>query len=105
MPLIFSINSNPTLFLVHYDFYAHRYLQRLIISKMGGSDSKQESKTVDSSGTVNNNVVLNDPVPIMNNEIVILLWTICVIKVLELLLYVYREHYKNIKKRYANQPV
>lgn len=72
---------------------------------MGGGESKEERKTIsDSTGTVNNNVVFNDPVPIMNMQIIILLWVICAIKIVELLFYVYREHKKTIKKRYTNQP-
>lgn len=71
---------------------------------MGGSHSSEEVKTVDSSGAVNNNIVFTDPVRISNKEIVTLLLVIAIIKVLELAFFVYREHKKTLKKKYAANP-
>lgn len=69
----------------------------------GPSHDAAETKVADSTGTVNNNILLN-PVPIQSREIVILLSIICGIKALELAMYVYREHKKFLKKRYVNNP-
>lgn len=71
---------------------------------MGGSHSTEEVKAVDSSGAVNNNIVFTDPIRISNKEIVLLLSIICVIKIVELLFFVYREHKKNLKKKYSANP-
>lgn len=69
---------------------------------MGGGESKTaETKTVDSSGTVNNNVVLSQPVPIENRQLLILIWILCVLRVIEFLWQIYREHNKNLKKKYS----
>lgn len=69
---------------------------------MGSSESREEKKTVDSTGTVNNNVVVNGEVDIYSTEIVILLGIICALKVIEFIYFIYQRHYKNIKKRFIN---
>lgn len=70
---------------------------------MGGGSSKPvETKTVDSTGTVNNNVVVTEPVPIENRQILILIWVICILRVAEFLWMLYREHHKGLKKKYSN---
>lgn len=71
---------------------------------MGGSHSSEEEKTVESSGAVNNNIVFSGSVQISNREMVTLLIIIAIIKVLELAFFVYREHKKTIKKKYAGNP-
>lgn len=72
---------------------------------MGGGESKQEeTKTVDSTGAVNNNVVVTNPVNIRNMDIMILLWLIGIIKVIELILYMYKTHQRTMKKKYTNNP-
>lgn len=68
---------------------------------MGGSGSSEEKKTVDSSGTVNNNVVISDPVEFYNKEIVCILWIILALKIMELILFFYREHRRGLKKKYV----
>ncbi len=70
-------------------------------AKMGNSDSK-ESKTVDSNGNVNNNIVLQESIPIHSNSIVTILTIICAIKVFELVLFLYKLHLKKIKRKYVN---
>lgn len=62
-----------------------------------------DTKVVDSTGTVNNNVVVSEPVPIENRTILILIWVICVVKVLEFVWLIYRKHHKSLKKKYANE--
>lgn len=71
---------------------------------MGSEESKAEVKTVDSTGAVNNNLVINDPVQIEHKLLEILLWTICIIKILEFLLLIYKIHRKNLKKQFTNNP-
>lgn len=71
---------------------------------MGGGSSKPvDTKVIDSSGTVNNNVVLTDPVPIENRQLLILIWVICVVKVCEFVWLIYWKHHKSLKKKYGNE--
>lgn len=70
---------------------------------MGSSESKEESKVIDSNGQVNNNIVLTESVDIKNLEIVVLLYIICIVKFLEFIVFVYKCHQKHIKKKYRNQ--
>lgn len=67
---------------------------------MGSKDSKEETKTVDTAGAVNNNLVFQEAVPIHSDQIVILMYIICGIKIVELLLFFYKMHLRRMKKRY-----
>lgn len=74
---------------------------------MGGSQSNEQRKDVDTAGQVNNNVVvafdnLQDSADDYGLEIVILLLKICVLKVFEFINYVYINHIKKPKKKYGN---
>lgn len=68
---------------------------------MGGQQSVDSTKTVESSGQVNNNIIfkameghsMQMTIIIIQNSI------ICLTSVLELILYVYRSHIKNVKKK------
>lgn len=71
---------------------------------MGGTSSS-EKKTVDSTGTINNNVVVNGEVDVTSLEIIILLGIICAIKIMEFIYFIYRRHYQNVKKRVSTQNV
>lgn len=66
---------------------------------MGLWESKEESKQIESTGSVNTNVVIGHTVDITNDYIIICLSIICFIKVLEILYFIYRNHIKNVKKR------
>lgn len=68
---------------------------------MGHSESKEEKKTIDSTGSVNNNVVVNGEVDVNSMEVIILLGVICAIKIFEFIYFLYRRHYRNIKRRMA----
>lgn len=65
---------------------------------MGGSQTKQAAT---SSGAVNNNIVIDESVPIHNDYIVILLCIIAVVKVIELFMNIYYAHRRNLRKRYS----
>lgn len=65
---------------------------------MGGSSST-EKKAVDTTGGVNNNIVVNGEVDVSSDEVVILLGIICAIKIMEFVYFIYRRHYQTIKKR------
>lgn len=69
----------------------------------GGSSKPTETKTVDSTGTLNNNLVIENSVPVHNSEINILLYILVAIQIINLLLIIYREHQKNLKKKYLKQ--
>lgn len=67
---------------------------------MGGSSTK-EAKAVESTGHVNNNLVIgkvSGEVDVYSIEIVILLGIICAIKIIEFIYFVYRRHYQNVKR-------
>jgi hypothetical protein len=63
-----------------------------------------ETKVVDSTGEVNNNVVVQQEAPfdIHSNELIALVGTICLIKIIELIYFLYKVHTKTIKKKYKN---
>ncbi len=68
---------------------------------MGNSESKTENKAVDTNGNVNNNVVIQEPIPVTNN-FTFAIWIICGIKIIELFIYIYKFHQRNLKKKYVN---
>lgn len=74
---------------------------------MGGSESSvQDQKVVESSGQVNNNVVvavdtLQDTVADYGVEIAILLLILCILKFFEFASYIYTNHIKKMKKKYG----
>lgn len=69
---------------------------------MGGGESKHEDvKAVDTAGAVNNNLVFNQPVPIHHRTLEILIWIICIVKIVELLICIYKTHQKWKKKKYT----
>ncbi len=70
-----------------------------------GSEESKEVKTVDSTGAVNNNVVIQEPVPIHNDQMTFILLVICVIKIIELLLFCYKVHLRRMKKRYLKSNI
>lgn len=66
-------------------------------------DSSEETKTVDTTGTVNNNVVVTEPVGISDFEIEFILWGILILKFLELIIFFVREFRRSIKRKYTQQ--
>lgn len=72
---------------------------------MGAKPTHTENKNVDSTGAINNNIVLkkDDKINIVNFEIVVLLTIICVIKIVELACYIYYKHRRGLKKAYGNK--
>lgn len=71
---------------------------------MGASESKEEHKTVDTTGNVNNNVVIGGQVDVFSIEVVVLLGIICIIKMIELIYFVYSKIYHRMKKRIVERP-
>lgn len=85
---------------IAFDQISFQILHSLAPFNMGGSQTK-EAKTVESTGHVNNNLVIgkvNGEVDVYSIEIVILLGIICVIKVIEFIYFMYRRHYQNVKR-------
>lgn len=70
----------------------------------GGSGSHNEAK-VEAQGAINNVVVTDfqDHVEIKNKEIMILLYIICLIKLVEFLLFIYNRHVNGIRKKYGER--
>ncbi len=67
---------------------------------MGTKESKEE--VVDTNGNVNNNVVIQQSVPIHNFEITILLYVVCIVKIIQFIFFIYKFHLRKIKKKYCN---
>lgn len=72
---------------------------------MGHTESKVESKAVDANGEVNNNVVIEQPVQILGGQMTILLYIICVVKILQFIFLIYKLHLRSIKKRYQKSAI
>lgn len=66
---------------------------------MGSSKSKEMK--VDSQGQVNTNIVIDDTVNVHNQELLIILYIICAIKLIEFVMNIARRYGKCMKKRYA----
>lgn len=68
------------------------------------SSSRQETtKILDSTGQVNNNVVIHDDVKFYNMEMLVLLYVITTVKIISLVLYIYRQHKKKLRKEFSNE--
>ncbi len=65
-----------------------------------GSEESKEQKTVDATGNVNNNVVIQESVPVHNFELKILIYVICVVKIVQFLFFIYKFQSKRLKRRY-----
>lgn len=68
---------------------------------MGSSPSQHETKTIESTGHVNNNVVIQETEDIYSMEIVILLALLCVLKILEFGSFLYTKYRQQLKKKYT----
>lgn len=68
-------------------------------------DSKEESKTIDTTGNVNNNVVIEQSVPIHNDELVNILYTILIIKIIELVYIIFKAYQRSQKKKYTKNQI
>lgn len=65
---------------------------------MGGSSSKQEG-SVENSGAVQNNITVGKTMEVHNTENSILLGIICAIKILEVVIYVYKGFRRGLKRK------
>lgn len=61
------------------------------------------TKILDSTGQVNNNVVIEEPMSVHNQEMIVLLYIIAAVKLLEFILYVYNGHSRYLKRKYDKQ--
>lgn len=67
-------------------------------TKMGGSSSK-ETQNVENSGQVQNNIHINKTMEVHNAENSMLLGIICAIKVLEVVIFVYKSFRRGLKRK------
>lgn len=65
---------------------------------MGGTDSKDVK--VDSTGQINNNVIVQDHIEIANKSMMVL-YAILAVQIIQLLYAIYRDHVRGIKKQAA----
>jgi hypothetical protein len=74
-----------------------------------GSKSNKivEEKQVESTGEINNTVVLapDQSFNLQNTEIIVFLGIICLIKIIEFIIFLYKTHKKNLKKKYYGHSV
>lgn len=68
---------------------------------MGSSHSQVEKKTIESTGQVNNNVVIQETEDVYSMEIVILLSLLCALKILEISIFLYNKYKQQMKKKYT----
>lgn len=68
-------------------------------------DTSSEEKVVDTTGNVNNNVVIEQSVPIHNIELGTILYIICIIKIIELLYILFKAYNKVQKKKYVRRGI
>lgn len=68
---------------------------------MGWFWGSDEENNIESTGTVNNNVIIDGQVDVSSKEIILLLGIICLLKIIEFVYFVYKRHYQGIKKRFA----
>lgn len=68
-----------------------------------GFFGSSEEQTLESTGEVNNNVIVGNAVNIENDEIVTLLKIICILKVVEFGYICLRSYQRHVKKKYAQQ--
>lgn len=70
-----------------------------------GSEEKIEKNGETSNNNVNNNVFVanQDPINIHNNEIVIILYIICAIKIIEFVYFLFNKYSSCLKKKYNNK--
>lgn len=74
---------------------------------MGGSSTKEESN-VENNGSVQNNITIGKTMEVHNRENTILLGILVAIKILEMLIYVYKSFRRSLKRniitRTRNEP-
>lgn len=74
---------------------------------MGGKQSVEEKKTVETSGHVNNNVII-EAVAANSTLLTIMcleLGFVILIGFIQLVIYTYCNHVKNLKKKYSNRAI
>lgn len=64
---------------------------------------KGQSKEIDSTGTVNNNVILTNTVNVYSQELVYLLAVLVALKILEIMIFMYLKHKRHLKMDYMNR--
>lgn len=71
---------------------------------MGSTTSHDDKKTIDATGEVINNVVVQTPVEVQHTEkIIILLLILCTLKIISLIIYIYSSMARKFKKKYTKQ--
>lgn len=70
---------------------------------MGWFSSEEVDKTVDTTGTVNNNVIVSDTVDVHNDHIVTILYVLAILKIIEMLYVIFKVYNKQNKKKYMKR--
>lgn len=74
----------------------------------GSSEEKVEEKTIDSTGNVNNNIVIQESRDIhgmlkIDEKILYIMYIMCVVEIIKLGIYVYGSFRKTLKKKYHSK--
>lgn len=67
------------------------------------SDDVQTTNKLETTGNVNNNIAIEEPLPIHNNQIIILLYLIVALKVFQIALIIFNSYKKSQKKKYIKR--
>lgn len=67
------------------------------------STPNSETKTIESDGEVNNNVVIQGGNMDYGFEIMVITAVICALKIFELVIYCYKKHTKFVRQKYQSQ--
>lgn len=76
---------------------------------MGGSSSTEEHKDIDTSGNVNNNVIIQQEAHdihdqlLTNNKLLIATYFLIALELIKFLMYIYVNFKRNLKKKYLNE--
>lgn len=65
---------------------------------MGSSASTRTEKKIDATGNVNNNVVIEQSVPIHNDTLLALLYVLVAIHIIKFVYKIYRRHMRNVAR-------
>lgn len=74
----------------------------------GSSEERVEEKTVDSTGHVNTNIVIQEArdthdIAKGNEKMLTVMYIMCLLETIKIAIYLYKCFKKNLKKKYGNQ--
>lgn len=83
------------------NLFEKEHLNQAVI-KMFWDKTTNHAKAVDNNGAINNSFIVEQPIPVNNHVMVILLSIIVAVHIINLILKLYKFKTRQIKKKYAN---